>query len=198
MEEIKELIAKIQEEGVRQAQEKARKIEEEAKGASSDIVHKAKTEADKIIKEAKENCAQMHLATQNSLKQAGRDLILSLKKEINSILGKILAQQIRHALTPEELSKIIANLVKQQAQKEAGPVEILLSEEDLKKFEDGLIDKLKNEIKKSIVLKPSEDVLAGFVISYDGGKSYFDFTDKALAEYISDYLKPQLAEILKV
>jgi vacuolar-type H+-ATPase subunit E/Vma4 len=46
-------------------------------------------------------------------------------------------------------------------------------------------------------VQPSEDISSGFIISYDQGKSYFDFSDKALAEYIAGYLKPQLSEILK-
>jgi V/A-type H+-transporting ATPase subunit E len=197
MEDIKELIAKIQEEGISQAEEKAKAIEEEAKRVAADIMHKAKLEADKIVQEAKEASASMHKAVQDSLQQAGRDLILSLKKEINAILEKIILKEIRHALGAEELDKIIASLVKQHSQKETAQIEILLNKEDLRRMEEGLLEGLKGELKKGVVLKPSEDVLAGFIISYDGGRSYFDFSDRALAEYIAGYLKPQLAEILK-
>ena len=47
------------------------------------------------------------------------------------------------------------------------------------------------------MLKPAEDILGGFTISFDSGKSQFDFTDQALAEYIGQYLKPKLEEILQ-
>jgi V/A-type H+-transporting ATPase subunit E len=197
MEEIKELIAKIQEEGVKKAEEKALKIEEEAKKAAGDILHKARTEAEKIIQAAKEASTQMQQATQSSLQQAGRDLILSLKKEINALLEKMISHQIRQALKPEELNKIILALVKEHSQKEAAQIEILLNKEDLEKLEEGFLEKLKGEVKKGVLLKPSEDILAGFLISYDSGKSFFDFTDQALVEYIGNYLKPQLAGILK-
>lgn len=197
MEEIKELITKIQQEGIRVAQDKAQKIEEEAKKVAADILHKAKTEADKTIREAKETTRAMEAATQDSLKQAGRDMILSLKKEINAILGKIIVQEVAHALQPQELDKIITALIKEAQQKEIGHIELVLNKEDLKKLKDSFLDKLKSEIKKGVVLKPSEDILAGFMISFDQGKSYFDFSDKSLAEYIADYLKPQLSSILK-
>lgn len=197
MEEIKELITKIQQEGIKIAQDKAQRIEEETKKAAADILHKAKTEADKIIKEAKEASCAMQAATENTLKQAGRDLVLSLKKEINAVLEKIIARQIRQALTPAELEKIIAALVKGTQQKEASHIEVILNKEDLKKLEDGFLEKLKSELKKGVTLKASEDILAGFMISFDQGKSYFDFSDKSLADYIATYLKPQLAGILK-
>lgn len=197
MEEIKELIAKIQQEGIKVAQDKAREIEAEAKKSAADILRQAKAEADKITKEAGETSGAMQASGQDALKQAGRDLILCLKKEVNAVLEKIIAREIRHTLLPAELEKIIAALVKGAQQKDVSRIEVILSEEDLKKLEDSFFEKLKGETKKGITLKASEDILAGFMISFDQGKSYFDFSDKALADYIAAYLKPQLSGILK-
>lgn len=197
MEDIKGLIEKIQQEGVEAAEKKAGKIEEEAKKAAVDIVRRAKQEAEKIIKDAKEAASQTQEVTHASLKQAGRDLLLSLKKEINVLLEKIVIQELRHALNAEELSKIIANMLKNCGHKEGGHIEIALSKADLKRIEDKFLSQLKEEIKNGVILKPVDDIAAGFIISYDGGKSYFDFTDKALADYITKYLRPQLTEILK-
>ncbi|PIW68507.1 MAG: V-type ATP synthase subunit E, partial [Candidatus Omnitrophica bacterium CG12_big_fil_rev_8_21_14_0_65_42_8] len=53
------------------------------------------------------------------------------------------------------------------------------------------------EAKKGIVVRASDEISVGFTISFDAGKSQYDFTDKALAEYIGVYLKPKLSEILK-
>ena len=47
-------------------------------------------------------------------------------------------------------------------------------------------------MEKKIILKPAEEISGGFTISFDNGKSCYDFTDKALAEYIGTYLKPKL------
>jgi vacuolar-type H+-ATPase subunit E/Vma4 len=52
-------------------------------------------------------------------------------------------------------------------------------------------------MKKRIILKPTDEISSGFTISYDAGKSLFDFSGEALAEYISAYLKPELNKILK-
>jgi len=47
------------------------------------------------------------------------------------------------------------------------------------------------------VLTSGEEISGGFTISFDSGKSCYDFTDKALADYIGTYLKPKLNQILQ-
>lgn len=196
-EEIKDLIEKIQQEGVQAAQDKARKIEEQALGRAREIVEKAKAEALRLIAEAEDKIRQVEGNQKAALSQAGRDFILALKKEIHNLLDKLIAADIRQALSPEETVKIITTLIKDFGGKDKGGIIISLKKDDLSKIEKGLFSQLGEEIKKGIILKPSEDILGGFIISYDSGKSHFDFTDKALAEYIALYLKPQLTEILK-
>ncbi len=196
MEQIKDLIDKIKEEGIKAAGDKAHQIEEAAKKSAEDIIAKAHKKADKIISEAKEKDALAQQAAKSSLKQVSRDLLISLKREIDNMLNRVIAANMRKALTPDELSKIISALVEKQDIKDMNKIEIMAGNADFNKLE-GLFSNLKNEIKKGITLKPSEDILGGFIISYDAGKSHFDFTVDGLAEYIGTYLRPKLAEILK-
>lgn len=196
-EDIKELIEKIQQDGINAAEEKARQVEERAKGQVAAILQKAKLDADKMLAEARASISKMQAAADASLKQAGRNLLLSLKKEINAMLDTIAAKAVKQALTPDELAKILAALIKESARQEKADIVVLLNKDDLHSLEKGFLSELQGQVKKGITVKPQEDISAGFVISYDSGKSHFDFTDKALAEYLSRYLKPRLAEILK-
>ena len=66
----------------------------------------------------------------------------------------------------------------------------------LEKLEKGFLQELKEKVKSGITLKSTADISGGFTISFDSGKSHLDFTDHALAEYLSNYLKPKLKEIL--
>lgn len=194
-EEIKDLIEKIQQEGIQAAQDKAKEIEAFARRQAEEIVKKAKAEAEKLISEAKEQIAKREENTRILLQQAGRDVLLGLRKEINAMLERLVISGIRQALTAEELTKILTTLIKNYHGKEN--IIVLLKEEDLEKLEKAFLEALKEETKKGIALHPAEDIQAGFIISYDNGKSYYDFTDEALAEYIGSYLKPKLKEILK-
>lgn len=196
-EEIKGLIEKIQQEGIKVAEEEAKAILEEVKREAATILERANSDAQKLIQEANERIAKTEEASRLALKQAGRDTVISLRKEINSLLDKIMRSAIQETLKPQELGKIISDLIKEISQKHKEGVEITLKKEDREKVEKGFLSQLKGEIKKGIVLKSLEEISAGFLISFDSGKSHFDFTDKALAEYLAVYLKPKLLELLK-
>jgi len=196
-EEIKELIEKIQEEGVRAAESKARAIEEEARQQARNIIDRAKTEAKKTLEDARNNIARMEDSARTSLGQAARDVIIGLKKEIMAILNKLALLHVRKALTPDETAKVILTLAKECRAKEKSDIVVTVKKEDAEKIGSVLLAELSEEMKKGLTIKPSEDVHGGFTISYDHGKSYYDFTDKALAEYIGTYVKPKLFEILK-
>ena len=196
-EELKNLIEKIQEEGVKAAEDKARQIEGAAKREAEAIVAKARKDAETLIQEAKKKAKREEEAGLASLKQAGRDLVIALKKEIGAVLDRIVVSHVKEALAPDETARIITTLVKNYSQREKADIIISLNKADLDRIEKALIRELKDETKKGITLRPSEDVKAGFTISYDGGKSHYDFTDNALAEYIGAELKPKLAEMLK-
>ena len=196
-EDIKQLIEKIQREGVNAAEEKAREIEEDTRRRASSIIEDAKREAEKVVTAAKKEASRMQESGNLALKQAGRDMLLSLKKEINAMLERLVVARLRESLAPQELARIIAALIKESPAQGKEGIIISLNKEDLEKLEKGFLNQLAAETRKGIALYPSEDIAAGFIISYDAGKSHFDFTDKSLAEYIGVYLKPKLEELLK-
>ena len=196
-EEIKELIAKIQTEGIQQAENKAKAIEAEAKRRAEIILEEARKESAKIISIAKEDSAKMEEAGRLALKQAARDSLLNLRKEINRLLDKIILMRVSEALGPQELQKLINSLFKEHAGEEKAGAVIGLKKEYLEKLEKGFLQELKEKVKSGITLKSTADISGGFTISFDSGKSHLDFTDHALAEYLSSLLKPKLAELLK-
>ncbi|MBU4346801.1 MAG: hypothetical protein KKH29_05720 [Candidatus Omnitrophica bacterium] len=197
VEDIKGLIEKINQEGIRAVQGKAKNIEAQARQRAEEIVAKAQAEAEKIIAEGRDKVVKTQQSTRLSLEQTGRDLLLTLSKEINTMLNNLIARGVRTALSPQEMAKIIVTLIKNYSGKEKSDIVVLLNKQDLESLEKGLLGELKEELKKGMVLKASEGMNAGFMISYDRGRSHFDFTDKALTEYIGTYLQPKLAQILK-
>ncbi|MBM3250406.1 MAG: hypothetical protein FJZ09_06170 [Candidatus Omnitrophica bacterium] len=195
-EDIQGLIEKINREGIAAAEEKARRIEEEARLEAHRIIEKAQAEAEALVNEARNKISVMEEREKALLAQAGRDLLLVLRKEINAMLERLIIQDVRHALTPEAMFKILSSLIQHVCARDRDEIVILLNKEDARRIEESFLVKLKEETKKQIALRPAEDIRAGFIISYDAGRSQFDFSDKALAEYIGTFLKPKLKEIL--
>lgn len=196
-EDIKNLIEKIQQEGIKIAQDKAKEIETQAAKVAERLLQEAKDQAERFISEAKERVSKMEEKQKTLLVQAGRDLLIVLRKEIDAVLDKLISLEVKNALTPSVLTKVITELVENYGGQSEGRAIVSLRKEDLELLEKSFLHKLQEEVKKGISLKAADDIQAGFVISYDGGKSQCDFSDQALAEYIGSYLKPKLAELLK-
>lgn len=196
-EDIKNLIEKIQQEGIQAAQDKAKEIETQAAKDAQRLLKEAKDQAERFINEANERISKMEEKQKTLLAQAGRDLLIVLRKEIDAVLNKLISLQVKNALTPDVLTKVITELVKNYSGQNASQIVVSLKKEDLELLENGFLHKLQEEVKKGVSLKAADDIYGGFVISYDGGKSQYDFSAQALAEYIGAYLKPKLAEILK-
>jgi len=195
-EEIRELIEKIRQDGIQAAEESAKRIEEEAYAKARSILDSARAESKKMLEEARLSIGRHEASSVSSLKQAARDVLIGLKKEITATLDKLVLADVKRSLGPGESAKMIAAILNKRLSADKGGIIISFNREDSAGLEEALKAELSAELKKGIVLKPSEDIKGGFTISYDNGKSYFDFTDKALADYIAAYIRPKLSEYL--
>jgi len=196
-EEIRDLIEKINQEGIKAAEEKAQNIEVAARQRADDILARAKHEAEEMIAAAKDRIRREDETGKTLLTQAGRDLLLSLRKEINAMLGRIVVSDTQQALTPEALYKLLSEVIRDYSAGESSDITVSINNDDLETLEKHFLHKLRGETKKKIILRPAEEISGGFTISFDNGKSCFDFTDKALADYIGTYVKPKLNQILQ-
>lgn len=198
-EKLKELLEKINEEGVKQAEEKARVIESRAKKDAEKLLSDAKRESERIIETAKSEAVKTEKATEAALKQAARDLLLSLKDEIRKIFNKIIAAETLKSLSHEDMADILKELIQKYVDKkgETSDIKVLLKKEDLEKLKDVFTSKLKDKLKEGVEFKPSSVINKGFSISFDKGKSFFDFTDEALSDALAVYLNSEIAKLLK-
>src|SRR3989338_4494751 len=198
-ENLKGLLEKINQEGIRSAEEKARAIEEKARQDAEKITRDAKKAADEIVNKAKTEAEKTRVSAELSVKQASRDLLLGLKEEIRKMLNKVIAGEIDKTMSGEETGKILAGLIERYVDKDgsSGDIKVLVKKEDLEKKKGTFMAKLKDKVKSGVEFKPSENINAGFSISFDKGKSYFDFSDEGLIEALRAYLNPELAKLIK-
>jgi len=198
-ENLKDLLEKINQEGIKSAEEKARIIENKAENDAEKILEDARKLANNIIQEASSNAQRLKAAAEASLKQASRDTILSLKEEIRKILNKIAALEISNAMSGDQTGRILADLIGKYIDKNGQPddIKVLVKKEDLEKIKDSFMSKLKDKVKAGVEFRPSANINAGFSISFDEGKSYFDFSDEGLLDALSVYLNPELVKLIK-
>ncbi len=198
-EKLKDLLEKINKEGVQKAEEKSKNIENEAREKADTIIKEADAKAKNIIKVAESEAGKLKKSAEASIKQAARDLILSLKEEIRDILNKIISSDTSYALAADKLEPIIKKVIEKYIESEgkSSDIKVLLAEEDLKKLKKTYIDELKGRLKDGIDFRASSNIQSGFSISFDKGKSYFDFTDEGIANALSAYINEELRKIIK-
>ncbi len=196
--QVQELIDKIKREGIEVAEQKAQDIEHLAKLQGEKTIKEAEKKAAAMVEQAKLEAKKLEESAKMSIKQASRDMMLSLRKEITGLLNKIVLKDVRGALTAEALSGIIQELVLKSLDKvSAEPIKIEVSLKDKEKLIEHVLAHLQKEVKTKFVISSAEDMGAGLRISFDQGKSSFDFSDQSLAQYLSAYLNPQISALLK-
>lgn len=196
IDDIQGLIEKIQEDGVRQAEAQAFQIQRQAQEKVDALVAAAEARAQRMIEDAGIKISKLEASSRASLEQAARDMLLAVRRQINEMLQRLVNVQLRAALPPEELGTIIAGLIKEYGVPEKAGVVITLSPQDKEKVEGLLLRKLKEALTQGITIRASDELQSGFVISFDAGKSQFDFSDQALTEFICANLKPGIAALL--
>ena len=198
-EQIQEFIDKIKQEGIQQADQKAKEIEDGARKKAEQIIEQAQSKADNLLNQAKEQIKQMEDTTRLALEQACRDTLLSLRNEIQQTLQKVISAQLNETLTSENLLILLEKVIEIALQNEIAPkdMQVDLDSENFNVVKEGIIKKFQKRLKEPFSIRASEDIGKGFTISFDSGKSNFDFTDESLAEYLMMYLSPQVAALLE-
>jgi V/A-type H+-transporting ATPase subunit E len=200
--QVQELITKIKKDGIESASEEAAKIKHEAQTEARSIIESAQKEAVEIIAKGKLDAERSEKAGVAALEQASRNLILAFKGEIQALLDSIVISQMGKSLNDDVLKAIIPELIRSWSAKRssggADSLAVLLPAPSLDKLKAFFKTKLIAELKKGLELKADPHLAAGFRIANKDGSAYYDFSADSVAEQISAYLNPQLAEILKV
>lgn len=197
--QIQELIDKIKKEGLETATSTALDIESEAKQNANKIIESAKKEASQIVSDARNQAVKLNESTLKSLQNSSRDMMLSLKSQINDMLKQIVHAEIKESLSSDNLTEIVSKVINSFVEKsqDIENIEVALNSADLSKLKDGILSKLQDKLKGKVAFEPSEEITTGFTISFDSKNSCFDFSETSLVAYLSAYVNNQVKELLE-
>jgi V/A-type H+-transporting ATPase subunit E len=194
--QLHELIEKIKKDGIESASEAAAQLKTQAEAEAKRIVETAKKEAETILARAKTDAERTEKAGIAAVGQASRNLVLEFRSKIQGLLDAITARETAASFDENTLKNLLPEIIKNWAAK-GDDLAVLLSDGDLKKLESSLKEKLSAELKKGVEFKSDRGIQAGFRIANKDGSAYYDFSAGAVAELLSAYLNPRLAETLK-
>ena len=190
--QIQDLIASIKKDGIESATNESKKILEEARKEAERIVSEAKKERDKIIADGKKTIEIERESSISSVKQAARDVSLTLRKSLEEKFKKILGQKVSSALDERVLADAIVAVVKGE---EDGCV-VEVSKDMVDKVNAILTSQFAKELEKGVTLRSSSSVSGGFKVYSKDGSAYIDLSDEEITKLLYPYLSSSLKEII--
>lgn len=196
--QLEQLIEKIKNDGVKAAQEENDAILAQANAQAEQIIAEAKAEAEALLRQAREENDRLVRVSEEAIRQAGRNLLLSFRESVAKELEAVTGRQMSQAYTPQALEQLIPQVVAQwAAQPEVEDLAVLLGPDDLAALEGSLQAALKQRLLEGVTLRPSNAFDGGFRIAVNGGTAYYDYSASAVTEMISAYLSPRVTALLK-
>lgn len=196
--QLQELIDKIKKEAVEAAEAEAVSIRKAAMADAEKIVTDAQAQADRIVKAAKAETDRMTKSSEDAIRQAGRNLLLSFRESVGKELEAIVGKNVAAVYSSEAFAQMIIHAVENWTDRpEAEDITVFLSREDLEKLEGTLLAALKQKLSAGVTLKPSDTLDGGFRIAVQNGSVYYDYSAEAVVDMLSGYLSPRVTALLK-
>lgn len=196
--DLQALLDRIQDEGVKEADAERDRIVKEAKEEAERLLSEAKEEAERIRSEARQEADLLKQKGEEALRQAARDTLLSLRRQLEDRMQRIAKATAGDSLSDKDIAALIVELARQAAtaEDEEPSVEVLLPAEKVETLQKGLLQQLRSDLKKTPELKPVDSLEGGFQVRFEGEDMLYDFSDEALSEVLTRFLNPRLAKIL--
>ena len=189
------LVRSIKSDGVESARKEAADIIAQANEEARRIIASAEESGRETLRKAEAETGKLRKTVEDSLRQAARDLVLVVRKELEELFRKLLQQDVGKVLSGESLERIILALMKSWSVDAA--IDIQLSPTDASALSESLLKKLKDDMRDGeFAIRPLEGMKAGLRISYRDGTAYFDFTDEQISNTLAQLLNPKFVSYL--
>lgn len=196
--ELQALLDRIHEDGLKKAEAERQALLDKASDEAKRLIAEAKAEAERLRHEAEQSAALLQAKGEQSLRQAARDVLLSLRGELSRRVVAVARAGTVDALAGPALADLIATLVQRFVETGGREqrLEVLLSPEQQAALAAGLEKALAADLRKHVELSPVAGLKGGFRLKIAGEDVVYDFTDEALAEALSTFLSPKLAALV--
>ena len=195
--QLKELIDKIKNDGVKSAEESAKAIISEAEKKAEEIINGAQKKAVDLKESSTREAELSKQSSIDAVKQSARDLVIDLKKEIEGVFATLIKSGSEDALKGDGLSNAIIAVLNNWDKNSVSDLAVLLPEAEEAEVKKSINSKFSELIKKGLEIKPHKGIDAGFKISEKDGNVYYDFSAEGVGQMMAEYLSPGLAQFVK-
>jgi len=182
---LDKLISTLKTEAIEAAEQEAAAIRAEAQKTAEQLLNDTKAQCEQMVAEAQKQADQTLEKGQGALRQAARDVTVSLQNDLLKLMGNVLEQEVSGQFKPEILQKAIVGVLENIG----NDVEVSLS--------DDLLGQLNGQLQT--MLQASDAVLKAHdrqgltkhitISKTDEGWSY-----ELSPETVSELLRTQLSD----
>jgi V/A-type H+-transporting ATPase subunit E len=200
--DLQQLLETIQREGVDKARAEADAIVTAARVQAGAIVADAERQAGEAHEAARRDAVTFEQRSSDAVRQAARDLMLGVEREVTELLTQVLVNDVKSALAdPTRLALLAEEAVRAYLAGGDGAVHVLLGAKSAQ-----VVDILRSRLAQvagaskgvTVEVDASGSVATtGFRVRLSGGRIEHDFTATAIAESIARHVRPQLAALLR-
>ena len=196
--QLQELIEQIKKDGVEAAETEAEAILTGAKAEAEKIIADAREKADKMLQNAKLENERMVKSSEDAIRQAGRNLLISFRESVSRELNVIVGETVTAAYSSEDFEKLVMAAVDNWSRKpDVDDLSVILNTEDLEKMEGTMLAALKDRMMQGVTLKANDNFDGGFRIAVNEGSAYYDYSAEAVVDMLSAYLSQKVTVLLK-
>jgi len=194
--QLQELIDTIQRDGVDKVRLESEKLLQQAGAQADGIVAAARAQAEALLANARREQERLERSGREALKQAARDLLLGVRKQLEGLFSALLKEKSRNALDDKAITAAIVAMIANWTPERQDKIEILLPRERFDALAQALRQALAGRIAAGIEIKPSTELADGFRVGEKDGHAYYDFSAASIAESLALFLNPAMAGIV--
>lgn len=195
--QLKELIDSIHRDGVDKARREGEEMLRQAREKAEALVAGAQEKAEALLAGARREKEQLERSGRESLEQAGRDLVLKVRRQLEALFAALLREKSSRALEDREIVAAIAAMVSRWTPGQRQELDVLLPAGQGAALAKALRQALAAKVAQGVEIKVSPDVRDGFRVGEKDGHAYYDFSAAGIAENLSVFLNPVLSGILE-
>jgi V/A-type H+/Na+-transporting ATPase subunit E len=195
--QLKAIIDKIKQDGIKNASEKADEIISNANDKAKQIIADAEKRKQEIISNAEKEAMTFQTNGRYALEQAGRDVLLHIRKKLTVLFEHVIKDKIKQQYKPEIVTSAISTVMKNWSASEYKQLNILIPDQELASLKTGLEKALADALTSGTKLTADANLPDGFRITEKNGSYYYDFSSDSIAGLLSEYLTKELSELLE-
>lgn len=191
-EDLQTLIDRIQKEAVEKADAKSAEILAKAKEDAQRIVKEAEAKSAALIEKADKEAQEYKERSERALEQAARDVLISVGRKFEKMVGDILAKQVEKNLSDSTVREMLLTLAKNYST----DLTVVFSDADKAKLLSFATGELAKALGNGVTVESDSGIKFGFSLKLDNGKISHEFTSEEIATALSSVVRPELAKIV--